>query len=743
MRLCRIVGVAVVVGVTANPAITFFTTPVRADPSVFWFNDPVGPDDTVIVTGAELNKITAVRIAGVSKASDDSGTSADETTKTVEIIQANPQSLKFVVPREFKAGIYEFELSYEKGTISERLNLPIVYWIQGDLGEAVSPGGWIRIFGRNIVRGERAQLTLDSATHSPAIKLIPEEGDLWNASFKLPSDIRVGIYRLRLSNGDGGPSEWIDVGEIKLRDPTLLYGTDQIDVRSFGAIGDGAADDTAAVNAALSAAVARGGATVFFPHGRYLLTAALSVPEGVRIKGERTDLVNLIWPDFRQPPNALISGRSHFAIEDLTLYASNHGHVVSGGFVDDAPSLDASDIALRRVRIRASAYRGRMTADAVYQRMIAMQKQYHDTPDTIRLSGRRVTVTDCDVVGSGRSIFLFKANYAVIKNNSFSNGRYGWYSISGSRQVIFENNTISATDLQATGGGVNTLNRDVAVSENIMVRKNSFLGLFGLEREAMTTDGPGGFYFGAVAQVDDRQLRLTDGLPDSVESMNWIEAAVFVVDGRGAGQWARLAGIEGIAAPGRQVSVILDRTLKVPLDDSSRIAIVRMQQNYLVVDNRFEDTGVAAQIYGTALNHIFAGNTSTRTGGFLAMGMYYHQFQPNWQVQLLDNHITEGNIYRSGPNIDVFSGEAVIAVEGQQADQNAGNPPLARAIVVRGNRLDDDAHIEVKGFSTASPGVRDVVIEHNMIGFSRVGIVTDKGVAYAFERSNKWTRMAP
>ncbi|MBL9203980.1 MAG: right-handed parallel beta-helix repeat-containing protein [Opitutaceae bacterium] len=43
-----------------------------------------------------------------------------------------------------------------------------------------------------------------------------------------------------------------------------------VDVREFGARGDGATDDTAAIRRAISAAVADGGGTVFFPAGNYL-----------------------------------------------------------------------------------------------------------------------------------------------------------------------------------------------------------------------------------------------------------------------------------------------------------------------------------------------------------------------------------------------------------------------------------------------------------------------------------------
>ncbi|MBU0609133.1 MAG: glycoside hydrolase family 55 protein, partial [Armatimonadetes bacterium] len=43
------------------------------------------------------------------------------------------------------------------------------------------------------------------------------------------------------------------------------------DVRKFGAKGDGGADDTPAVEAALKQAEEAGGGVVYFPRGRYLL----------------------------------------------------------------------------------------------------------------------------------------------------------------------------------------------------------------------------------------------------------------------------------------------------------------------------------------------------------------------------------------------------------------------------------------------------------------------------------------
>lgn len=55
----------------------------------------------------------------------------------------------------------------------------------------------------------------------------------------------------------------------------------------FGAVGDGVADDTEAVQKALNAARGNGGGVVFLPAGTYKITASLFVPTGVTLRGDR------------------------------------------------------------------------------------------------------------------------------------------------------------------------------------------------------------------------------------------------------------------------------------------------------------------------------------------------------------------------------------------------------------------------------------------------------------------------
>ncbi len=54
---------------------------------------------------------------------------------------------------------------------------------------------------------------------------------------------------------------------------------------SYGATGNGVTDDTAAINAALTAAGTNGGGIVYLPAGNYKTTTTLSVPSGVELRG--------------------------------------------------------------------------------------------------------------------------------------------------------------------------------------------------------------------------------------------------------------------------------------------------------------------------------------------------------------------------------------------------------------------------------------------------------------------------
>jgi ubiquinone/menaquinone biosynthesis C-methylase UbiE len=113
-----------------------------------------------------------------------------------------------------------------------------------------------------------------------------------------------------------------------------------------------------------------------------------------------------------------------------------------------------------------------------------------------------------------------------------------------------------------------------------------------------------------------------------------------------------------------------------PGRDGPDATIIPLQENVLIIENQFSDAGVAAQFYGTSVNHVVANNVSTRTGGFLNQGSYYHHFQPSWYVRcgpiavalgvgwiysgIPNNSACEVNMISADRNLDSYNSPAAL-----------------------------------------------------------------------------------
>jgi hypothetical protein len=86
---------------------------------------------------------------------------------------------------------------------------------------------------------------------------------------------------------------------------------DTVSVKDFGAVGDGVADDTAAIQAAIDAVASLGGGSVYIPRGNYLLNTGLTIP---------TSFTDITGDGFT---SVLIAGASVTTLIDLTAGASS------------------------------------------------------------------------------------------------------------------------------------------------------------------------------------------------------------------------------------------------------------------------------------------------------------------------------------------------------------------------------------------------------------------------------------
>lgn len=677
-------------------------------PVVLWVSEPVRPGQTVLVFGEGFSGVRSVVIE------------QGKRRAVVPSAQTRARSVKVVLPRGFASGPFVLRTT---GLVLP-VNHPKVLWVQGDAGASATPGGAIRAFGTCLAwPGSKPIARLEGAGASFAAPCSAPDG--FSLIVRVPSTARPGAYRLRVHSGAGGPRDWsapVPVSVVRARNAPQR----RVSVTDFGCTGRDGLDDTAAVQKAIRAVSSRGGGVVEFPRGRFVLTAGIALPPGVTLQGAGMGQTALCWPDSDRPPEALIRGTHDFGVADLTLYAMNHCH----GIVGDQGPAAGGNVRICRVRLRMNPYRGHLTEDEVARRFAAQQKFSTGGADCLRLGGPNVQVLDCDMAGGGRSIYLSGARNSVVARNRFANGRWGWYCLSGSDGLVFEDNVVTAGDLMSTGGGINCLDGSM-VSRNVYFARNRLGECPGWDREAMTSDAGGGAYYGRIESASALELTLAED--PKWEGRDWRGAAVFVLDGRGQGQYRQIARTDG-----RRVTV--DQPWTIPPDRSSIVTITMLQANYLFIGNTMTEAGVAIQLYGTAVGHIASGNVSRRTDGFHNFGMNYYGVQPSWFVQWLDNRIEDGNVYGGGHDQSVAVGEAHLGVFALPPGVEP-RAPVTLGCVVRGNRLESNAHLGLGGTPDSPaadyPYVQEAVVEGNQVRAASCGLVRSaRGVEGALIRDN-------
>jgi hypothetical protein len=128
-----------------------------AVPAITWASFPVFPNETVLLQGSGFHESSANELAiSISCLSN--------KLKSVVVKplpdQTSAGSLKFIIPADFPVDAYSINVRSTPvlGNPSEQasnsnifmLNTPELWWAQGDLGNASTPNGWVRIFGRSL-----------------------------------------------------------------------------------------------------------------------------------------------------------------------------------------------------------------------------------------------------------------------------------------------------------------------------------------------------------------------------------------------------------------------------------------------------------------------------------------------------------------------------------------------------------------------------------------------------------------
>jgi hypothetical protein len=668
-----------------------------APPSVFWVSDPVQPGEVVMVEGANWGTSPRIELNWLG---DDKpgqpmvGDAAIQKTAVLIPLQVTASSVKFMVPADWKSGVYSFQVSVNDVTSApELVNSPTPWWQQGDWGKEASPGGWLRVFGKCLSLNGKATVALQGVGQT--LIFTPVQQDQWSLNVSLPGNMAAGEYHTWVHNGCGGKAGWKQVGIVKIRVHPPLWKSDVFDICEYGAVGNDEFEDGPAIQAALDAAGRNGGGIVFIPRGRFQVNSTLMIPRFVLMRGEGSDLSQLYWRDRITPLETLIQGTNSFGIEDLSILAVNH---LAAIMTDPGTEPEAGNVFLRRLYIYLNRFEN---ADfkMVTERLL---ERHFERPDqnlgAIVIGGENVQVTDCEIYSS-QSPFRFNGHFALYSNNRCFQGGASHF-ISGTN-VIFENNVVQGSQM-AWGGGC-------YVRQNLYYAHNRIGDMAYADAELFTTDGQAEIVVNFVS-IEGTKVLLDHNVDwKELTGQLWTgnatrEVAFFITLGTGAGQYRFVKTFN-------EKKVEMNKPWDVLPDSTSTIILAPFYRNNMLIGNEFHD-GSTVQSYCMGVDWVFASNKITRAGGIKNLG---HQKLPSWYHQYIENEILVGS-GRRGPWGTVPPLDSHLSTIGEGS----------RGTVFRRNVLHNNARIETEMFfdwgSWDRGIINDVIIDHNIIRDADVGI---------------------
>ncbi|MBM3891370.1 MAG: hypothetical protein FJ388_19835, partial [Verrucomicrobia bacterium] len=218
-----------------------------------------------------------------------------------QVIDATAQVVAFVAPRSGQAVTAVWIRNGDSDWSAPFLaNLPKPWWIDR---ETLAPVERATIYGRELSMVYRQPVILLRKDKDVRRAALADQYDVnyhhnsYVVGFLVPADAPQGEHEVWVHNGTGAEHGWAKAGAIRIASSAPSRPPKVIDARKHNAVGDGIADDTPALEAALAKAAKTGGGVVFLPPGAYRLSRCLRVPVGVSLKGAGQHNSLIVSPD--------------------------------------------------------------------------------------------------------------------------------------------------------------------------------------------------------------------------------------------------------------------------------------------------------------------------------------------------------------------------------------------------------------------------------------------------------------
>jgi chitodextrinase len=266
-----------------------------------------------------------------------------------------------------------------------------------------------------------------------------------------------------------------------------------INVTAYGASGSDGADDKAAFQSAINAAVS--GDTVYIPAGTYYLSGAVTGKSGVSIKGESRDTTIIKSTSTGQERMFSFYNLSNVEISDLTLDGNSNSSILSavvseGGsnnkmrhlrvkdftasagfgpfalYAIGSPNIEVSDNIITNIGVN-SAWGGAVRTGWGSDGAKILNNTIHDTGRGgifandgcryVEVRGNNITGTGHHTEGLGIELHT-DCDYSLIEDNYVDH----WISAVRSKYIAVRNNVVKATD-----GSVGYMGLEVMVEHGV------------------------------------------------------------------------------------------------------------------------------------------------------------------------------------------------------------------------------------------------------------------------------------
>lgn len=583
-----------------------FTPPLlgsSSGPAVAEWTRTGGPDETVTVAGPDFTSSTRFRFYGQTRAGD-----AMTVERAAHVADAVAASV--ILPAQLPAWS-TYLLWPRVGTTYGKpvaVNRTDAWWVGSD---KALPGESVSVYGRNLAHnnaGISSWIYLKSSRRAPGRWVKPTSVNPYRVSFKVPT-LSAGQYEVWTHNRHGAHFGWS--GPLALTilstSPWAGQSANIFSIKNYGAIGDGIADDTAAIQSTLDAAGKAAPATVFFPAGTYIVNGMLALKNNVSWSGESRDTsIIKVGPTFASGVEpywqALIYSDSdsinHVEFKNLTL--------------DGNSNLGKKSLIILRHHNYVKLTNSRFNWKGAIGGFNIGSNDY-------------LTISGSEFIGD--QVFLADSKQVTVHGNNFRLTDFANAAIiswGGSEVAIFNNQARDYDPRAATLGGVGTgrffvsqshpdSNRHFYIGDNTTTNMAPPVGIGDANQGEQILFEVGTSAFAASPNAVTSTTATFASTPPSVTSQDAV-----IISGRGTGQFRRVTAVSGN-------TITVAPAWSVLPDKTSVIGVGPAQTRSVVYHNRldgkgdyakYETASVAMSMYGNHSHVVFADNqvTDMRSG---------------------------------------------------------------------------------------------------------------------------------